>query len=114
MPLLGKTTAGLFGPMTADPAQAELPLSRFRVLDLTQAWAGPTAVRHFADWGADVVMIEHAKGGGLTGLRDGSDFQNLHRGKRSLSLDLKSPEGLEIFYRLVESADVLFENFRPR
>ncbi len=84
------------------------------MLDLTQARAGPTAVRHFADWGADVVMIEHAKGEGLTGLRDGSDFQNLHRGKRSLSLDLKSPEGLEIFYRLVETADVLFENFRPR
>lgn len=100
--------------MTADPAQAELPLSRFRVLDLTQARAGPTAVRHFADWGADVVMIEHATGEGLTGLRDGSDFQNLHRGKRSLSLDLKSPEGLAILYRLVETADVLFENFRPR
>ena len=102
-------------PPSAHRPAAGLPLSRFRVLDLTQARAGPTAVRHFADWGADVVMIEHAKGGeGLTGLRDGSDFQNLHRGKRSLSLDLKSPEGLEIFYRLVETADVLFENFRPR
>jgi formyl-CoA transferase len=92
----------------------ELPLSRFRVLDLTHARAGPTAVRHFADWGADVLMIENAEGGSLAGRRDGSDFQNLHRGKRSLSLDLKSQEGVEIFYRLVETADVLFENFRPR
>jgi crotonobetainyl-CoA:carnitine CoA-transferase CaiB-like acyl-CoA transferase len=92
----------------------ELPLSRFRVLDLTHARAGPTAVRHFADWGADVLMIENAEGGALAGQRDGSDFQNLHRGKRSLSLDLKSQEGRAIFYRLVEKADVLFENFRPR
>jgi len=91
----------------------ELPLSRFRVLDLTHARAGPTAVRHFADWGADVLMIENPKGDALSGRRDGSDFQNLHRGKRSLSLDLKTKEGLKILYRLVESADVLFENFRP-
>jgi crotonobetainyl-CoA:carnitine CoA-transferase CaiB-like acyl-CoA transferase len=90
------------------------PLSRFRVLDLTHARAGPTAVRHFADWGADVLMIENARGEGLSGRRDGSDFQNLHRGKRSLSLDLKTVEGLKILYRLVETADVLFENFRPR
>jgi crotonobetainyl-CoA:carnitine CoA-transferase CaiB-like acyl-CoA transferase len=89
-------------------------LSRFRVLDLTHARAGPTAVRHFADWGADVLMIENAEGGSLAGPRDGSDFQNLHRGKRSLSLNLKSEEGRKIFYRLVETADVLFENFRPR
>jgi crotonobetainyl-CoA:carnitine CoA-transferase CaiB-like acyl-CoA transferase len=97
--------------MTVNP---ELPLSRFRVLDLTHARAGPTAVRHFADWGADVVMIENARGEGLSGRRDGSDFQNLHRGKRSLSLDLKREEGRKILYRLVETADVLFENFRPR
>jgi crotonobetainyl-CoA:carnitine CoA-transferase CaiB-like acyl-CoA transferase len=90
------------------------PLSRFRVLDLTHARAGPTAVRHFADWGADVLMIESARGEGFGGRRDGSDFQNLHRGKRSLSLDLKSEEGRKILYRLVETADVLFENFRPR
>jgi crotonobetainyl-CoA:carnitine CoA-transferase CaiB-like acyl-CoA transferase len=92
----------------------ERPLSRFRVLDLTHARAGPTAVRHFADWGADVLMIENAEGGALAGQRDGSDFQNLHRGKRSLSLDLKSQQGLEIFYQLAKRADVLFENFRPR
>jgi len=89
------------------------PLSRFKVLDLTQARAGPAAVRQFADWGAQVLMVEGGAAGELTGFRDGSDFQNLHRGKRSLSLDLKSPEGRDIFYRLVETADVLFENYRP-
>jgi crotonobetainyl-CoA:carnitine CoA-transferase CaiB-like acyl-CoA transferase len=92
---------------------APLPLSRFRVLDLTQARAGPAAVRQFADWGANVLMIEAKKAGNLIGQRDGSDYQNLHRGKRSLTLDLKSDEGRAILYRLVEGADVLFENFRP-
>jgi crotonobetainyl-CoA:carnitine CoA-transferase CaiB-like acyl-CoA transferase len=89
------------------------PLARFKVLDLTQARAGPTAVRQFADWGAEVLMIEGGGSGELTGFRDGSDFQNLHRGKRSLTLDLKTEEGRAILYRLVETADVLFENYRP-
>jgi formyl-CoA transferase len=89
------------------------PLARFKVLDLTQARAGPTAVRQFADWGADVLMIEGGGSGELTGFRDGSDFQNLHRGKRSLTLDLKTEEGRAILYRLEETADVLFENYRP-
>jgi formyl-CoA transferase len=84
------------------------------VLDLTHARAGPVAVRQFADWGADVLMIENRReGGGVIAQRDGSDFQNLHRGKKSLSLNLKSPEGLAIFHRLAPRADVLFENFRP-
>jgi crotonobetainyl-CoA:carnitine CoA-transferase CaiB-like acyl-CoA transferase len=96
--------------MTMDRAG---PLARFKVLDLTQARAGPTAVRQFADWGADVLMIEGGGAMELTGFRDGSDFQNLHRGKRSLSLDLKSEEGRAILHRLVETADVLFENYRP-
>jgi formyl-CoA transferase len=91
-----------------------LPLSRIKVLDLTHARAGPVAVRQFADWGADVLMIEgQGKDGSLLGRRDGSDFQNLHRGKKSLSLDLKSDEGREIFYRLARDADVVVENFRP-
>ena len=87
---------------------APLPLSRFKVLDLTHARAGPAAVRQFADWGADVLRVEAGAGIELTGHRDGSDFQNLHRGKRSLSLDLKLEEGLAIFYRLVADVDVLF------
>ena len=90
-----------------------LPLSRIKVLDLTHARAGPVAVRQFADWGADVLMIEGSSGPSLTGHREGSDFQNLHRGKRSLTLDLKSDEGREIFYRLAKDADVVVENFRP-
>jgi formyl-CoA transferase len=92
-----------------------LPLNGFKVLDLTAHRAGPTAVRQLADWGADVIKIE-APGGpevDATGSRrSGPDFQNLHRNKRSLSLNLKTPEGHEIFMTLVKDADVIVENFR--
>ena len=89
-------------------------LSRFRVIDLTRVRAGPTCVRQFADFGAQVIKIEAPGGdGGMGGARLGSDFQNLHRNKRSLTLDLKAPEGKEILRRLVAQSDVLVENFRP-
>mgnify|MGYP003571108403 CR=1 FL=1 len=68
------------------------PLSHLRVLDLTHARAGPTAVRLLADWGADVVKIEAPAGASVTGARRGPDEQNLHRNKRSLTLDLKQPK----------------------
>ncbi len=90
------------------------PLARFKVLDLTRVRAGPTCVRQLADWGADVIKIESPDGdAGLGGARHGPDFQNLHRNKRSLTLDLKSPEGLAIMHRLVQQADVVVENYRP-
>lgn len=91
------------------------PLSRFKVLDLTRVRAGPTCVRQLADWGADVIKIEAPPDGkeGLGGDRDNSDFQNLHRNKRSLTLNLKAEEGREIFYKLVKDADVVVENYRP-
>ena len=90
------------------------PLARFKVIDLTRVRAGPTCVRQLADWGADVIKIESPDGdSGLGGARHGPDFQNLHRNKRSLTLDLKSPEGLAIMHRLVEQADVVVENYRP-
>jgi formyl-CoA transferase len=91
------------------------PLARFKVLDLTRVRAGPTAVRQLADWGAQVIKIEAppAPGEGLGGPRHGPDFQNLHRNKRSLTLDLKSPEGLDVFKKLVRAADVVVENYRP-
>ncbi|MBV9829867.1 MAG: CoA transferase [Alphaproteobacteria bacterium] len=94
---------------------AAMPLSRFKVLDLTRVRAGPTAVRQLADWGAQVIKIEAppSPGEGLGGPRHGPDFQNLHRNKRSLTLDLKSPEGIEIFRKLVHDADVVVENYRP-
>lgn len=90
------------------------PLARFKVIDLTRVRAGPTAVRQLSDWGADVIKIE-APGGdsGLGGERHGPDFQNLHRNKRSLTLNLKAPEGLEVLHRLVRQADVVVENYRP-
>lgn len=93
------------------------PLSRFTVIDLTRVRAGPTAVRQLADWGANVIKVEMPpaleQGEGPGGPRDGSDFQNIHRNKRSLTLNLKSPEGVAILKRLAERADVLVENYRP-
>src|ERR1700686_3551030 len=90
------------------------PLARFKVIDLTRVRAGPTCVRQLADWEADVIKIEAPEGdAGLGGERHGPDFQNLHRNKRSLTLNLKAPEGLEILKRLVEKSDVVVENYRP-
>ncbi len=90
------------------------PLARFKVIDLTRVRAGPTAVRQLADWGADVIKIEAPEGdAGLGGERHGPDFQNLHRNKRSLTLNLKAPEGLAVLKRLVAQADVVVENYRP-
>ena len=93
-----------------------LPLSRFKVLDLTRARSGPTCVRQLADWGADAIKIEapDPEGDGDNGGRKSSDFQNLHRNKRSMTLNLKAPEGRDIFMKLVETADVVVENYRPR
>jgi formyl-CoA transferase len=95
-------------------SETRLPLSRITVLDLTLARAGPTAVRHLADWGANVIRIEppKAEGEDVAGNRDGFDFQNLHRSKRCMNLDLKSPEGHAIFMRLARDADVVVENMR--
>ncbi len=93
---------------------ARLPLSRFKVIDLTRARAGPTAVRQLADWGADVLKVETPHNDATeVGSRTSPDFQNLHRNKRSITLNLKDPEALAILKRLVERADVLVENYRP-
>ena len=94
-----------------------LPLSRFTVLDLTRVRAGPTCVRQLADWGANAIKIELPEAvegnAALGGPRLGSDFQNLHRNKKSITLNLKAPEGLKLFKRLVDKADVVVENYRP-
>ena len=94
---------------------ASTALSRLRVLDLTRARAGPTCVKQLADFGADVIKIEvpAEDGDGMTGDRDGSDFQNLHRNKRSMTLNLKNPAGLAVFMRMVAGADIVVENYRP-
>ncbi len=95
---------------------ARLPLADIKVLDLTRARAGPTAVRQLADWGADVVKIEAPPGGDarevVAGKRHGFDFQNLHRNKRSMTLNLKADKGREIFLDLAKDADVVVENYR--
>jgi len=95
---------------------ASKALKRYTVLDLTRVRSGPTAVRQLADWGANVIKVELPAAqdkGQLGGPRGGPDFQNLHRNKRSLSLNLKTPEGIDILKKLVEKADVLVENYRP-
>ena len=97
--------------------RASQALSRFTVLDLTRVRSGPTCVRQLADWGANVIKIdalmEDAAGEQPGGPRQGSDFQNLHRNKRAMTLNLKDPKGLDVFRRLAEQADVVVENFRP-
>jgi crotonobetainyl-CoA:carnitine CoA-transferase CaiB-like acyl-CoA transferase len=101
--------------MPHNPAAAVL--DHVTVLDLTRVRSGPTCVRQLADWGADVIKVEMPPavegGAALGGSRHGSDFQNLHRNKRSLALDLKADEGKEVFRKLVAEADVVVENYRP-
>jgi len=95
--------------------RASKALARFTVLDLTRVRAGPTCVRQLADWGANVIKIESPPGveDQMGGPREGPDFQNLHRNKRSMTLNLKAPVGLAAFKRMVKKADVVVENFRP-
>ncbi|HLA20641.1 MAG TPA: CaiB/BaiF CoA-transferase family protein [Pseudolabrys sp.] len=95
---------------------ASKALARFTVLDLTRVRAGPTCVRQLADWGANVIKIEmpeHVETVDLGGPRDGPDFQNLHRNKRSVTLNLKSRAGVAAFKRMARRADVVVENYRP-
>jgi formyl-CoA transferase len=96
---------------------ASQALSRFTVLDLTRVRSGPTCARQLADWGANVIKVdaltEDAGSEQPGGPRHGADFQNLHRNKRAMTLNLKDPRGLEVFKRLAAKADVVVENFRP-
>jgi crotonobetainyl-CoA:carnitine CoA-transferase CaiB-like acyl-CoA transferase len=97
--------------------RASAALTRFTVLDLTRVRAGPTCVRQLADWGANVIKVElpehQEPADAMGGPRHGPDFQNLHRNKRSITLDLKSADGAAVFRRLAAKADVIVENFRP-
>jgi formyl-CoA transferase len=98
------------------PARASKALSHFTVLDLTRVRAGPTCVRQLADWGANVIKIEmpeHVEAADMGGPRTGPDFSNLHRNKRSITLNLKSPAGVAALKRMVKKADVVVENYRP-
>ena len=97
-------------------SHASTVLNKYKVLDLTRVRSGPTCVRQLADWGADVIKIEMPatdNAGQLGGPREGADFQNLHRNKRSLTLNLKDKRGLEVFRKLAREVDVIVENFRP-
>jgi len=91
-------------------------LARYRVIDMTQVRAGPTCCRQLADWGADVIQVqmpEHMRGDDTLGGQDGSDYQYTHRNKRSITLDLKQADGIALLKRLIATADVVVENFRP-
>lgn len=94
---------------------ASQALRKFMVLDLTRARAGPTAARQLADFGARVIKIEEPgdPNNADFGSRNGPDFQNLHRNKQSVALNLKDPRGLEIFMKMAAKADVIVENYRP-
>ena len=98
-------------PMRHTPASKAL--AKYKVLDLTRARAGPTAARQLADWGAQVIKIELPGSDDTPDFMDrhSPDFQNLHRNKRSMTLNLKSPEGLDIFKQLARHADVIVENY---
>src|SRR6266850_1836007 len=93
----------------------ELPLAHFSVLDLTLHRAGPTCARQLADWGAQVIKIEApggTRGDAIGSNRLGPDYQNLHRNKLNMTLNLKSDEGRAIFLDLAKTADVVIENYR--
>src|SRR5204863_4867299 len=83
------------------------------VLDLTHARAGPVCVRQLGDWGANVIRIERPGDPADFALRHEADFQNKHRNKRGMAINLRSEEGRAVLYRLAERADVIVENFRP-
>ncbi len=93
---------------------SQLALDHITVVDLTRVRSGPTCVRQLSDMGAQVVQVTAVTPDGATPMASrGSDYQNLHRNKRSISLDLKDERGREVLLRLVESADVFVENYRP-
>src|SRR5438093_2251973 len=101
---------------TGTMTNQSFPLARFKVLDLTRARAGPTCVRQLVDWGAHAIKIETPggrTGDGMGGNRHGFDFQNLHRNTRSLTLNLRDPEGVAIFKELARETDIVVENYRP-
>jgi crotonobetainyl-CoA:carnitine CoA-transferase CaiB-like acyl-CoA transferase len=103
----------------SQPANAP-PLAGVRVVDLSRVLAGPYATMTLADLGADVVKIEHPAGGDETRTwgppfagGESAYFLSINRGKRSVALDLKDPEGRELALELCARADVVIENFRP-
>jgi formyl-CoA transferase len=97
--------------MTYTPASRAL--EGLIVLDLTHARAGPICVRQLGDWGANVIRIERPGDPADFSGRHEPDFQNKHRNKRGMALNLRSAEGRAVLYRLAERADVVVENFRP-
>ena len=92
---------------------ASRALEGLTVIDMTHARAGPVCVRQLADWGANVVRIERPGNPEDFSARHEADFQNKHRNKRGMALNLRTDEGRAILYKMIERTDVLVENFRP-
>lgn len=103
------------GPAPSPDAVRKGPLSHLKIVDLSRVRSGPMATRQFADWGADVIRVEaiNDKTDGMAGRRNSTDYENTHRNKRSISIDIKSERGRQVFYDLVKTADIVVENFRP-
>ncbi|HEY8476075.1 MAG TPA: CoA transferase, partial [Chloroflexota bacterium] len=95
--------------------RSQLPLEGLRVLELGHIVAGPSASLLLAELGADVIKVENPKGGdhSRSTPNKGSAFFAYNRNKRSVALDLKAPEGREVFTRLLRTADVMVDNFAP-
>ena len=93
--------------------KASTPFEDIRIVDLTRVRSGPTCVKQFADFGADVIKVESVEAEDLGGSRDGPDFQNLHRNKRAMTLNLKDPDGIKIFRKLSDGADVVADGLKP-
>lgn len=112
-------TAAVATPPRATPASADAPLAGLRVLDFTHDWSGPHAARQLADYGAEVIKIEYPRR--LDGMRGGFKqrinehprFWQLHRGKKSLTLDLAEDAHRRVLDSLVRGADLIIENSRP-
>ena len=96
-------------------------LSGFRVLDCSIAMAGPFAAQRLGDLGADVIKVEpvtgewqrHVSAGGAGGNKINVSFLSLNRNKRSLAVDLKSPEGKQVLLDMVKTGVVFLQNYRP-
>src|SRR5215469_11343358 len=97
-----------------EPPAADRALSHIKVIDLCRARSGPTCVRQLSEMGAQVIKVEALESDDDgTGTRHGFDFQNIHPNKRSITLNLKHPDGRAVLLKLVKDADVVVENFRP-
>ena len=116
-PASGWTSAPADLPEPREDA-GSLPLEGVRVIDLGQVWAGPLLGRYLADYGADVILVDtESRPRAISQTFDAAapiTWESIHRNRRSVQLDLRTPKGVELFKRLLSTADVMIDNFTPR